>query len=167
MRTISGFDQVLAVAEYGHVMASIIQTIKRGERPELLGSLAVPLARLLRPCVKDSAILTWVPASPRGRRSRGFDQGRTLAEALGRELRIDRRPAFRRSGAAQRGADRAERIRGPHLHLRPDWARRPPTAQVIVVDDVITTGSSLAVAAATFGRKRPPEMIAGAIASRP
>ncbi len=167
MRTISGFDKVMAVAEYDPVMASIIRAIKRGERPELLKSLAVPLARLLRPCLRDSTVLTWVPASSRGRRLRGFDQGRLLAEAVGRELRIDRRPAFRRSGSAQRGADRAERIRGPRLHLRPDWARRPPTAQVIIVDDVITTGSSLAVAAATFGQRRPREMIAGAIASRP
>jgi predicted amidophosphoribosyltransferase len=166
-RSVGGLDRVVAVAEYAPVMASILQSIKLGRRPELLLALARPLATLLRPNASGSTIVTWVPASPRGRRARGFDQGRILGVAVARELGLEARPAFRRGGPAQRGADRTERLRGPHLHVRADWVRRPPTAQVIVVDDVITTGSSLAAAARAIRRREPVELIGGAIASKP
>lgn len=159
---------VVAVWEYEPAMARIIQAVKRGGRPDLFQSLAVPLARNICPHLQSSTVITWVPASPRGRRRRGFDQGRLLSNAVASELGMKAVPSLARSGRAQFGNDRTARLEGPRLRIRSDWAQRQLSAQIILIDDVITTGASMAAAAACLGLDRPNTTIIGAaLAMRP
>jgi predicted amidophosphoribosyltransferase len=91
--------------------------------------------------------VTWAPTSRDRRRARGFDQAELLARAVARRLSdhsdvrclglLDRRP-----GPPQTGLTGADRRRGPG-HV----ARRAAPASVLVVDDVATTGATLAAAA--------------------
>lgn len=146
--SVPGVDRVVARWSYEPPASQIIVAAKSGGRTDLLTTMGTELARRVEPHLGASPIVTWVPASPAGRRRRGFDQGRSLARVVGRQLGLPHQPAFARGGAAQQGRRRDQRLEGPRLRLRPDWPLdRASTRQVILVDDVMTTGSSLAATA--------------------
>ncbi len=86
-------------------------------------------------------VLTWVPLSRRRLASRGFDQARLLAEAISRDLgppaeRLLTRVADAGPQARRSAADRREAV------ARLFVATRPVPANVILVDDVVTTGAT-------------------------
>ncbi|MCB1016792.1 MAG: ribosome-associated translation inhibitor RaiA [Acidimicrobiales bacterium] len=91
-------------------------------------------------------VVTWVPTTARRRRDRGFDQAEVLARAVARRLRRPCRRLLRRAaGAPQTGRRRVERFADPGLRC----VGRPPP-KVLVVDDVATTGATLAWVATTL-----------------
>jgi predicted amidophosphoribosyltransferase len=103
--------------------------------------LAVEMAALCDPERVD--VVTWVPTTPSRRQQRGFDQAELLARAVARRLR--RRCAVllvRGRGPARTGRARHERRSGPLI-----VARGPAPSRVLLVDDVITTGTTVSVAA--------------------
>ncbi|MEP1125222.1 MAG: phosphoribosyltransferase family protein [Ilumatobacter sp.] len=93
-------------------------------------------------------VVTWAPTSARRRRERGFDQGELLARSVARQLGVPcRRLLERDASPSQTGRSRAERLDdAPRFDARPGI----DGAQVLVVDDVVTTGSTLRSAAAAL-----------------
>jgi predicted amidophosphoribosyltransferase len=103
--------------------------------------LAVRMAALVDPAAVD--VVTWAPTSAARRRRRGFDQARLLARSVARRIGVPCRPLLRRApGPAQTGRTRTERRRGPVYLPR---GRVP--ARVLLVDDVVTSGGTVAAAA--------------------
>jgi ComF family protein len=96
-------------------------------------------------------VVTWVPLSRRRRASRGFDQAELLARAFAAErgsaaialvARVrDTAPQARRGAAERRTA-----LRGSFALVRPAPAR------VLLIDDVVTTGSTAASCAGPLVR---------------
>lgn len=98
-------------------------------------------------------VLVPVPLHPRRMRARGFNQARLLAEALARRTGLATADCLERLGAegTQVGRGRHERRAGPagRVLMRSGQATEAP-AHALLVDDVVTTGGTLAACAAAL-----------------
>lgn len=109
-------------------------------------------------------VVTWAPTSGKRRRERGFDQGELLARSVARQLGVPcRRLLERDASATQTGRSRSERMaQAPAFSGRPGLDGRC----VLVVDDVVTTGSTLSSAASALEERGAITRLA-AVASTP
>ena len=115
----------------------------------------------------EAFCVTWIPASAKNRRKRGYDQAEMLAKAVAREVGLPCRKLLKRNrDLAQGDRDFKGRLHGPSLAPvgsllagnraasnlpASSTARFPNIPQsVLIVDDVVTTGSSLRRAAETL-----------------
>lgn len=107
---------------------------------------------LMAQCVRDRLegewdLVTWAPLSARRRRRRGYDQAELLARAMGRLLGMEPAALLRklRDTPAQSSLD-GEAAR--RANAEGAYAVTDPAAvsgrRVLLVDDVVTTGSTLA-----------------------
>ena len=171
-RSVDGVDLTVAVHRYDKVLRRFLLAAKNGGRRDIVGLLGSQLAQAIRrahdageaPAVdlSDRPTVVWVPASRHGRRGRGYDQARLLARAVAHHLDLPITPLLTRiGGQAQAGRHRHDRMTGPGIGCR--LAQAPPV--VLLIDDVITTGSSLKAAARALRGAGTMTVMAAAVAS--
>jgi predicted amidophosphoribosyltransferase len=141
--------------EYAGVARDLVRALKFGQRT----SVATPIAAAIAALLPEDVVLVPVPAAPRRRRSRGFDPAEVIACALARAAGAEVRPCLARAdGPRQVGRSRADRLADPpRVHLVAE-----PPARALLVDDVFTTGATLAASAAALG----PAVVAGRVFAR-
>jgi len=140
----------------------LIYALKSAHLRDVNVFLAKELAAALRgqlPKKTDQCLITNIPASARARLHRGYDHAAALARLTGRELGIAYDDLLCRTRAARAqkeldGAQRLENIKGLFAVKK---GKAPANKVVILVDDITTSGATLAEAAKTIkkaGAKR-------------
>ncbi len=126
---------------YDGVVPDVILAFKQQGRFRLARALAPALADALS--AWPGAPIVAVPGSAAGRRRRGYEPVELLVRRAGRDLR---KPGLRilRTAGSQKGRTRAERALLRHETMRA--SARLAGEHVIVVDDVSTTGATVAEA---------------------
>jgi ComF family protein len=110
-------------------------------------------------------VVTWAPTSARRRHQRGFDQAEVVARRVAAQLGLPCRRLLERDGgsAPQTGRDRVARLHGPTFRVRPGIRGQ----RILVIDDVVTTGSTLRSAAHALTSAGAREVRRAAVATTP
>ncbi len=163
----------LALFAYDRVGRKLIHGIKYKNHIGCIGWVAEQMAKLINGhrYLRGADYITWVPASIQ-KKDRGYDQAKLLAEALSSKVEIAAKGFLKRhddkSQTSRGKTNRDDRLSGPELsaRLRAEIAlgdtlrnsqrnsqknfRQNPTQNskrnpkhVILIDDVITTGTSI------------------------
>lgn len=119
-------------------------------------SAALDIARIMKdrlPFFDSKTIVVHIPTAASRIRVRGFDQSKLIAQCLSAELGLLHVSALHKLGQArQLGSTKAERTRNVEGSF---WASNNPIikgAQILLVDDVFTTGATLNEAAKVLRR---------------
>jgi predicted amidophosphoribosyltransferase len=125
----------------------LVARLKYRNARSSLPFLADRLAALVAQTPVD--VVTWAPTTALRRRQRGFDQAELLARALARRLHVPcRQLLLRPPGKPQTGQPLDARRTGPTFH--PAHPARSSPSRVLLVDDVVTSGATVAAAARTL-----------------
>lgn len=160
-------DVVAAVPFVGRPR-DVLLGFKYGNRRPLAHHLAGLLVnRLLAEGVRPSQIdvVTWAPTSRPRRQRRGFDQAELIARRIAAQLGLPCRRLLEREGssAPQTGLDRSTRLHGPAFRVSP----AAHGERVLLVDDVVTTGSTLRSADVALRRQGARSVLRAAVATTP
>ena len=152
------FCGLVRLGRYAPPLSQWTPAIKQRAWQGMADALGVELGRQVRDAIAaelqpQPSVVTYVPTHWLRRMLRGIDHGRMLAEAVARELGIEVQPLLRvdllprQTGSGRRTrASKSGRFRcwgGRRGRLAPQFI----DATVLLIDDVRTTGATLAEAA--------------------
>ena len=159
-------DAAVVAVAYEGIARRLILNLKYRNRRQVVVVLAELLAqRVLQSVpniVTDVDVVTWAPTSTARVRRRGVDQSELLARRLAKEFGVPcRRLLIKTSTNVQTGASRDQRLRGSVYSAR----KLRVNSHVMVVDDVVTTGTTLRCAAEALRKAGARQVICVAVAS--
>jgi len=157
---IDGANAAWAATAYEGAGRRLVGQLKFAGRLALARAAAEAIARMAPPPAPGAAVVP-VPADPLRSRLRGFDPASLIAAELATLLRLQPSDCLARSHSRRQvGRSRAERMAaGPTVRLVSE-----PPVHAVLVDDVTTTGTTLARCAAVLREGGCAEILAVAFA---
>jgi ComF family protein len=142
------FDRARSAVVYNDVARRLVSRLKYGDRPELARFCARLMATAGQELWRDTPIVVPVPLHATRQFERRYNQSTELARALGRitGLRVDPGLVIRSRRTRQQvglSADARQRNVAGAFTVRSDALARTRGGRVVIVDDVITTGSTV------------------------
>ncbi|MBT6691140.1 ComF family protein [Candidatus Parcubacteria bacterium] len=148
------FDACFVCCEYQN---KLVQKIVKQFKYSYLENLSTILVNILEKQARHLAlgrntIITNVPLHPRKQKQRGFDQTEILAKQLARQLNLSYSPLLKRTKATKTQAqlskiDRQKNVSGVFKALHTASANSGRGTEILLIDDITTTGSTLNQAA--------------------
>ena len=147
------FERICSTLDYKNDLEEMIKAFKYNHAAWLTEDFADLLEGLVRAKLDASAVdvVFPVPLHPNRLRARGYNQAALLARALARRLarRCDEKSLARIRDTPKQsllgGAERRRNMKDAFAAIRPSFVRG---RTILLIDDVTTTGSTLAAAAA-------------------
>jgi len=166
------FDATVALADYAPPIDALVVALKFGHRLDVARTLGTLLGRLIERTAPPGAQLVVVPLAFERQRERGFNQALEVARIAAATARLSLLPYAllrTRHRPAQEGLTleaRRRNVRGAFAVERATEARlahRP----VVVVDDVMTSGSTLDEVARVLKRAGATPVVNAVVARTP
>jgi ComF family protein len=146
------YDRARAVARYDDLARLLAQQLKYGDRLDLAATLGAWMARAGAELLREADLIVPIPLHRRRLWARRFNQAAVLADVIGRLSGVKVDPfalTRRRHTKPQVGLSRAERLTnlsGAFL-VKEEAKPRLAGLRVLLIDDVLTTGSTVDLAA--------------------
>lgn len=142
------YDATVALADYVAPVDGLVVALKFGHRLELTALFGALLAERLAPVVQHTTLLMPVPLAFERQAERGFNQAREIARVVQRQLRcalLDGALLRTRHSAPQESLDADARRRNVRkaFTVASSHAQAIRGAEVVVIDDVMTSGATL------------------------
>ena len=146
-RTNSRLNHVWVVTGYENTAKKLVRHLKYGHYRDVAGIMAVCMDNIM-PVLPKDVIVVPVPAVNNHIRVRGFDQSRLIAKELSKVRKLLYVDTLARHGKIQQvGSGYARRHSQLEDAIRVRKLKTIKGAKILLVDDVITTGSTLEVCA--------------------
>jgi ComF family protein len=151
------FRRARSAVIYNDVARKLVAQLKYGDRPELARFCARLMARAGHELWRNDPVIVPVPLHRTRQLERRYNQSAELARALGRVtgLKVDPLLVARTRRTKQQvglSADARQRNVAGAFTVRPDATERLKGRPVVLVDDVITTGSTVKALTRTLNR---------------
>jgi ComF family protein len=145
------WDQGRAALEYRDIGRKLVLGLKHGDRHDVVRPAARWMARVARPILRDDMLIAPVPLHWLRLLKRKFNQSALLGNALARETGLECCPDLllrQRATPSLDGKTRDDRFATlkAAITLHPRRRHRIAGRSVLIVDDVMTSGATLAAA---------------------
>jgi ComF family protein len=160
---VPGVGPVASALRYDGVARQVLLALKEQGATGVAARLAAPFAAAVSETLRPQAVLVPVPSSRAARRRRGYEPVRVLAARAGILTTRVFRPTAARAVQKGLGVDARARNREGALTLR----RGVAGLRVVLLDDVVTTGATLAEAASVLRRGGAEVLGAAVLADTP
>ena len=162
------FSLCVSPLRYEGAVRQALIRFKFQDQPEYAAQLGAFLARCVREELEGQYdLITWVPVSDQRRKLRGYDQAMLLAAAAAVELgtvpaeTLRKRKHIPAQSSLESAEERRTNVLGAYEAVAPE---RLAGKRILLIDDIITTGSTLEEASRTLLEAGAEAVVCAAVA---